>query len=235
LTMNNTIKPLDEKGVRQALNYALDKEAILKAVFFGQATFQNSPIPPGTYWDKNLKGYPFDLDKAKQLLAASSVPQGFTFKQTVTAGNTTQLQVATILKDQWAKLGVIVEIVSLERGLYTSQLRDGTSMSWFGGWTNDMSDPTEVANSKLRGGPTQFAGYTRYDNPQVDSLIDAADAEQDPQKRGMLYQQIQQIFLDDAPQVFIAYPPATAAWQTNVTGFNIDSLSFYRFEDVRLQ
>ena len=69
----------------------------------------------------------------------------------------------------------------------------------------------------------------------MDSLIDTADAEQDPQKRGMLYQQVQQIFLDDAPQVFIAYPPATAAWQTNVTGFNIDSLSFYRFEDVRVQ
>ncbi len=234
LTMNNTIKPLDEKNVRQALNYALDKDAILKAVFFGQAQFQNSPIPPGIYWDKTLKGYPFDLDKAKQLLAASSVPKGFTFKQTVTSGNSVQLQVATILKDQWAKIGVTVEIVQLERGLYTSQLRDGTSMSWYGGWTNDMSDPTEVANSKLRGGAPQFAGYTRYDNPQVDSMIDAADTEQDPKKREMLYQQIQKTFLDDAPQVFIAYPPATAAWQTYVSGFNIDSLSFYRFEDVRV-
>lgn len=152
----------------------------------------------------------------------------------MTSGNTVQLQVATILKDQWARIGVTVEIVQLERGLYSSQLRDGTSMSWYGGWTNDMSDPTEVANSKLRGGAPQFAGYTRYDNPQVDALIDSAATEQDPKKREMLYQQIQKTFLDDAPQVFIAYPPATAAWQTYVTGFNIDSLSFYRFEDVRV-
>jgi len=157
LTMNNTIKPLDDVKVRQALNYALDKDAIIKGVYFGNGQFQNSPIPPGTYWDKTLPGYPFNLDKAKQLLAASSAPQGFTFKQTVRSGNSLQLQIATILKDQWAKIGVTVDIVQLEAGLYNSQLRDGTSMSWYGGWTNDMSDPTEVANSKLRGGAPQLS------------------------------------------------------------------------------
>ena len=62
LTMNNTIKPLDDKNVRQALNYALDKDAIIKTVFFGQGQVQTSPIPPGAYWDKTLKGYPFNLD-----------------------------------------------------------------------------------------------------------------------------------------------------------------------------
>ncbi len=234
VSMNNTIKPLDDKNVRQALNYALDKDAIIKSVFFGQGQFQNSPIPTGTYWDKTLPGYPFNLDKAKQLMAASSVPSGFTFKQTVDSGNSVHLQIATILKDQWSKIGVTVEIVQLEKGLYNSQLRDGTSMSWWGGWTNDMSDPTEVANSKLRGNNPSGASYTRYNNPMVNSLIDSADTEQDPQKRAMLYQQIQKIVLDDAPHVYITYPPATAGWQSYVTGFNIDSLDFYRFEDVRV-
>jgi peptide/nickel transport system substrate-binding protein len=234
LGLNLTVKPLDEKNVRQALNYATDKEAIIKAVFFGQGTVQTSLIPPGTYWDKTLKGYPYNLDKAKQLLAQSSVPNGFTYKQTVPSGNTVDLQIATILKDQWAKIGVTVDIQQLESGLYSSQRKDGTSMAWYGGWTNDMSDPTEVANSKIRGGAPQFAGYTHYDNPQVDGLIDMADKEQDATKREQLYQQIQQIVLDEAPHVFICYPPATAGWQSYVTGFNIDSLDFYRFEDVRV-
>ena len=182
--MNVTIKPLDDKNVRQALNYALDKEAIIKAVYFSQATFQNSPIPTGTYWDKSLPGYPFDLDKAKQLMAASSVPNGFTFKQSVDSGNSVHLQLATIFKDQWAKIGVTVEIDQLEKGLYNSQLRDGTSMAWWGGWTNDMSDPTEVANSKLRGNNASYASFTQYNNPQVNSLIDQADKETDATKRG---------------------------------------------------
>ncbi len=232
--MNVTIKPLDDKNVRQALNYALDKDSIIKAVYFSQATVQNSPIPTGTYWDKSLPGYPFNLDKAKQLMAASSVPNGFSFKQTVDSGNSVHLQLATILKDQWAKIGVTVEIVQLEKGLYNSQLRDGASMAWWGGWTNDMSDPTEVANSKLRGNNSSHASFTQYNNDMVNSLIDQADQEQDVTKRGALYQQIQQIVLDDAPQVYICYPPATAAWQTYVTGFNIESLDFYRSEEVRV-
>lgn len=232
--MNVTIKPLDDKNVRQALNYAVDKDAIIKAVYFNQATFQNSPIPTGAYWDKTLPGYPFNLDKAKQLIAASSVPNGFTFKQTVDSGNTVHLQLATILKDQWAKIGVTVEIDQLEKGLYNSQLRDGTSMAWWGGWTNDMSDPTECANSKLRGNNSSHASFTHYNNDMVNSLIDQADKETDATKREALYKQIQKIVLDDAPMIYICYPPATAAWQTYVTGFNIESLDFYRFEEVRV-
>ncbi|MDQ6601431.1 MAG: ABC transporter substrate-binding protein [Chloroflexota bacterium] len=234
LPMNLTIKPLDDKNVRQALNYALDKEAILKAVFFGQAKFQNSPIPPGTYWDKNLKGYPFDLDKAKQLMAASSVPKGFTFEQTIAAGNNVAQAVATIAKDQWAKIGVTVNISQIEASSLSAKRKEGSLMAWTGGWTNDMSDPTEIANRILRGGTSTLGAYTRYNNPALNTLIDSADLEQDPKKREMLYSQVQQTYLDDAPQVFIAYPPATAAWQTYVSGFNLDTLSFYRFEDVRV-
>ena len=136
VSMNNSIKPLDDKNVRQALNYALDKDAIIKAVFFGQGQFQNSPIPTGTYWDKTLPGYPFNLDKAKQLMAASSVPNGFTFKQTVDSGNSVHLQIATILKDQWSKIGVTVEIVQLEKGLYNSQLT-GWNVDVVVGWLDE--------------------------------------------------------------------------------------------------
>ena len=234
LPMNLTIKPLDDKKVRQALNYALDKEAILKTVFFGQAQFQNSPIPPGTYWDKSLKGYPFNLDKAKQLMAESSVPKGFTYEQSIAAGNTVAQQVATIAKDQWAKIGVTVNINQIESGVLSAQRKEGKLMAWTGGWTNDMNDPTEIANRILRGGTSTLGAYTRYNNPMLNDLINSADLEQDPKKREMLYSQVQSIYLDDAPQVFIAYPPATAGWQTYVTGFNIDGLSFYRFEDVRV-
>ncbi len=234
LPMNVTIKPLDDKNVRQALNYALDKEALIKSVFFGQAQFQNSPIPPGTYWDKTLKGYPFDLDKAKQLMAASSAPKGFTFEQSIAAGNTIAQQVATIAKDQWAKIGVTVNITQLEAGVLSASRKDGKVMAWTGGWTNDMNDPTEVANRILRGGTSTMGAYTRYNNAMLNDLITAADLEQDPKKREMLYSQVQQVYLDDAPQVFVAYPPATAAWQNSVSGFAISGLSFYRFEDVRV-
>jgi len=75
--LNTSKPPLNDVKVRQALNYATDKEAIIKNVYFGQAKVMNSPIPQGTYYDKNLVGYPYDLEKAKALMAQSSGASGF--------------------------------------------------------------------------------------------------------------------------------------------------------------
>jgi len=234
LIMNITFKPLDDVKVRQALNYALDKEAILKAVYFGQAKFMNAPIPPGTYYDKTLPGYPFSLDKAKQLMAASSSPSGFTVDYTIGSGDNVAQQVATIAKDQWSKIGVTVNIQQQEKSVVRQAYKDGKLAITSGGWTNDMNDPTEIVNYEMRGGASPFAYWTRYNNPDLNAKITAADLEQDPKKRETAYAEIQKIYLDAAPLVFISYPPATAGWQKYVDGFFIDGLSYYRFEDVKV-
>jgi len=236
LILNTTIKPLDDKNIRQALNYALDKDAILKAVFFGQAKVMNSPIPPGTYYDQTLPGYPYNLDKAKQLIAASSLPQGFPIDFTIASGNNTAQQLATIAKDQWSKIGVTVNIQSMEASVARTAYREGTGKLaiYYSGWTNDMNDPTEIVNYEMRGGASPWAYWTRYNNPALNDKITAADLEQDPKKRQASYAELQKTYLDDAPLVFIAYPPATAGWQKYVDGFFIDGLSYYRFEDVKV-
>jgi peptide/nickel transport system substrate-binding protein len=234
LILNNTFNPLDDVKIRQALNYALDKDAILKAVYFGQATFMNSPIPPGTYYDKTLPGYPFNLDKAKQLMAASSMPSGFPLDYTIASGDNVAQQIATIAKDQWSKIGVTVNISQQERSVVRQAYRDGKLAVTPGGWTNDMNDPTEIVNYEMRGGASPFAIWTRYNNPALNDKITAADLEQDTAKRQAAYAEIQKIYLDDAPLIFISYPPATAAWQKYVDGFYIDGLSYYRFEDVKV-
>jgi ABC-type transport system substrate-binding protein len=88
----------------------------------------------------------------------------------------------------------------------------------------------------MRGGPDSgsFAYWTRYNNPDLSAKITAADLEQDPVRREAAYVDIQRTYLRDAPLVFIANLGATAAWRSNVTGFLIDGLSYYRFEDVIL-
>jgi peptide/nickel transport system substrate-binding protein len=234
LAMHVEKKPLDDVKIRQALNYALDKEAIIKSVYFGNATFMNSPIPPGTYWDKTLTGYPFNLDKAKELMAASSSPSGFTLDYAIASGNTTQQQVATIAKDQWAKIGVTVNIQQLETSVHRTSYREGKLTIWPGGWTNDMNDPTQIVNYEMRGGASPFAYWTRFNNPDINAKIDKADLEQDTGKRAAAYAELQKLYLDAAPMVFLVYPPATAGWQKAIEGFFIDGLSYYRFEDVKI-
>ncbi|TMF06280.1 MAG: hypothetical protein E6I52_00745 [Chloroflexi bacterium] len=215
--LNVTKPPLDDLNVRQALNYATDKDAIIKSVFFGQAQVMNAPIPLGTYVDKESPGYPYDLARAQALMAASSVPNGFTLPMIVPNNNQDRINTAIILKDEWAKIGINVDIQPLESSAWRAA---------FHGEGNFMSTPAAWSGS--------FAYWTRYNNPDLSAKITAADLEQDAAKREAEYVDIQRTYLKDAPLVFIANLGATAAWRSNVSGFLIDGLSYYRFEDVTL-
>jgi peptide/nickel transport system substrate-binding protein len=235
--LNVTKPPLDDLKVRQALNYATDKDAIIKSVFFGQGAPMNAPIPLCTYVDKNSPGYPFDLARAKALMAESSVPGGFTLPMVVANNNQDRINTAIILKDEWAKIGVAVDIQQVDSATARAAYHgEGNFMSTPSAWTNDMNDPTEIVNYAMRGGEGSgsFAYWTRYNNPDLSNKITAADLEQDPAKREAEYVEIQRTYLNDAPLVFIANLGATAAWRSNVNGFAIDGLSYYRFEDVTL-
>jgi len=235
--LNVTKPPLNDVNVRQALNYATDKDAIIKSVFFGQAQPMNAPIPLGTYVDKESPGYPYDLNKAQALMAASSVPNGFTLPMIVPNNNQDRINTAIILKDEWSKIGVNVDIQQLESSAARAATRgEGNFNAEPSAWTNDMNDPTEIVNYEMRGGEGSgsFAYWTRYNNPDLSAKITQADLEQDPVQRQAEYVAIQRTYLQDAPLVFIANLGATAAWRDNVQGFFIDGLSYYRFEDVTL-
>jgi peptide/nickel transport system substrate-binding protein len=234
MIINVQKKPLDDVKIRQALNYATDKEAIIKNVYFGQAKFQNSPIPPGMYWDKDLPGYPFDLEKARQLMKESSAPDGFTVEMQVRAGNAEYQNIATIVKDQWAKIGVNVNLVNLETSLVRTNYRSGAYEIMPIGFSNDMNDPTQPVNFMMKGDVSPFAYWTHWDDPALDAKIAKADLEMDPKVRESLYKEIQKTFLDAAPQIFLVYRPDAAAWQKSVEGFAIEGLSYYRFENVKI-
>lgn len=232
--LNNSKPPLNDVKVRQALNYATDKEAIIKTVYFGQAKVMNAPIPMGTYYDKSLTGYPYDLEKAKALMASSSGASGFKMDMQVRAGRTDFASTAVILKEAWAKLGVTVDIQTLDLAVIRTNYREGNYMSTPSAWTNDMNDPTEIVNYAMRGGASPFSYWTRYNNPDLNDKITKADLEQDAKKRETLYSEIQKIYMDAAPLDFIAHLGATAGWRSNIDGFFIDGLSYYRFEDVKI-
>jgi peptide/nickel transport system substrate-binding protein len=194
----------------------------------------NSPIPKGTYHDKSLAGFAYDLEKAKGLMAQSSGAGGFKMDMQVRSGNANFANTAVILKEAWAKIGVTVEIQSLDAAVLRTNYREGNFMSSPTSWMNDMNDPTEFANYAMRGGASPFAYWTRYNSLELNVRITKADLEPDAKRREALYSEIQRIYSDAAPIVMIAYVGATAGWRDSVDGFFIDGLSYYRFEDVRI-
>src|SRR5262249_13935496 len=149
-------------------------------------------------------------------------------------GNLVYNQIAQVIQDQWRQVGVELTITSLETGLWRSKR---SSMDYFATpsiWTNDMNDPTEVMHTVFDGRAGAHAASTGFNDPRVTQQIDSAEVEQDQKKRAEMYQQIQQLLLDGAPDVFLAYWPEAAANQKYVQGFLIDGLSYHRYQDVWL-
>jgi len=230
--INNEKEPLDDVKIRQALNYATDKDALNRVVYFGKAEIQTSPIPKGAFFDSSLKGYPYDLAKARELMAQSKAPNGFTVEFIVQSGNLTNNQIATFVKEQWRQIGVEVNIVQMEAANARTRIRSGEYQLAVSGWTNDMDDPTQVINYTANGEYGTYATWTRYNNPQVNQWIRQADLELDPQKRQQLYSQIQRQVLDDAPRVFLVFWPEASAYGKHVEGFFIGGLSYFRLENI---
>lgn len=234
LVLNTEVKPLDDIYVRQALNYALDKDAIVKAAYMGNAKPMTAPIPPGTYWDKALRGYPFSLDKAKQLMASSTSPEGFTIAYTIPLGDTTAQMIAAIAKDQWTEIGVNIMVQEIDRNICRQDYRAGKFAITTIGWTNDMNDPMEAVGYEIQDNGSPLAARTGLAGPDLSIMTIQAYEEQDAKKRETDYAIIQRIYLEQAPLVFIAYPHVAAAWHKSVDGFAIDGLSYHRFEDVSI-
>src|SRR6185503_10581956 len=108
--LNTKEPPLDEVEVRQALAYATPTDQILNAVLFGNGQVSNSQIPRVKYWDDSIPTIPYDIDKAKELLSQSSVPDGFDIELQIASGDAVEKQTAEIIKQEWAKIGVNVTI-----------------------------------------------------------------------------------------------------------------------------
>ena len=234
ICFNNARAPLDEKAVRQALNYATPRDAILKSIYLDLGTVANSQLPQNEYWDASIAPYPYDIAKAQSLLASSSVPNGFDIGLMITAGDTVAQQVATIVKDEWAKIGVQVTI---------SQVDDGTASTAFQGgdydamWRNVSSDITtddELASLLLDINAGLHSWFTWYDSPQAAQIIADANGTSDQATRRAKFSELQALALDDAPKLPLIFPAARQGVRDRVQDFKTVPTAWWKLEDVWL-
>lgn len=218
----------DEK-VRQALNYATDKEGIIKAVLFGRGKPALSPLFLANYTNESY-GYPYDMAKAKELLAQSKFPKGFSVKITYTGGDSVAQQTLTILKDQWAQLGVKVDLVAVEEGVYFDTWSSGKwDMMWVKA-TNDIYDPAENLHFEMMGKEGgSDSGWTGFEDKALNALVLQAEKESDTTKRRALYDQIQKLYMAEGPQVYLFHPESLWATTDKVGGFQIYKTGLHPF------
>jgi peptide/nickel transport system substrate-binding protein len=219
VVLNHKIKPLDDLNVRLALNYATDKKSIIEVVLFGNGEEATTFMPKDMlYWNDQLPGFPFDLAKAKEYLAKSTVPNGFELDMILLGGVVEFEQLGATLKDMWGQIGVTVNLSPLEQSIYYQTWTDETYQSDIIYWTNDIVDPDEVATTAIIP-EGQNAFHTSWHNQQAIDLTVAGRAEQDPEKRKQIYFQIQDLYNQDAPVVLVYYKPLLNAVTNKVHDF----------------
>ena len=227
LAFNTEKKPFNDVKVRQALNYATDKKAIVDAVFLGSATVAKSPIPPNMLgYKKDLADYPYDVEKAKALLKEAGLEKGFEatlWSMPVQRPyNPNSRRIAEMIQSDWAKVGVKAKIVSWEWGEYLSGMRKGEHDTALFGWMSDNGDPDNFADVLLGCNSIKTgSNAARWCDKGYNDLVEKAKLVSDPAERVKLYGQAQEIFHQQAPWIALANGKTFFATRSNVTGYSV--------------
>jgi dipeptide transport system substrate-binding protein len=240
LAFNVERKPFDDKRVRQALNLAINKQAIIDAVFQGAGKIAKNPIPP-TIWSYNeaTKDYPYDPAKAKELLAAAGVTG---LKTNIWAMpvqrpyNPNARRMAEIIQADWAKVGVEAEIVSFEWGEYLKRSKQGEHDTVLLGWTGDNGDPDNFLYVLLGcDAANDGTNRARWCHKPFNDLLVQAKRTSDAAERTKLYEKAQLIFKEEAPWVTIAHSVVFMPMRKEVVGYRVDPFGGHAFYGVDLK
>lgn len=231
LLINHEKGALGKKEVREALDHAIDKQAIVDTVTFGVGKVARSYVPEGAlYHNKNNLLRSYDPEKAMQLLKDAGA-EGLTLNHVVNAGDTVDEQIAVLVQQQLAKVGVTLNIQKLDPSTTWQTEVDGNFDTAVNYWTNDIIDPDQKTTFVL-GHDANMNYMTRYKNDKVKDLVAAARIESDPAKREAMYVEIQTLAKADAHWIDLYYSPFINGCRKNVTGFYQNPLGRFFLEDT---
>ena len=214
MTFNTTRPHLDNKLVRQALTYGLDRKSVIDAVMDGRAVVPAGPVPTVSWaYDSSIKPFPYDKAKAKQLIEQAGYTlnaQGIYEKPGVgplkltfygSAGSTLIEGLSNIARNNWKEIGVDLTIEMMDfNAMMENHLKPGKFDVSFSGFSLGL-DPDQFSLFHS----TQVGGFNRgrYNSPEVDRLLEAGRKETDPAKRKAIYSDYQKILVDDAPVLLV--------------------------------
>jgi dipeptide transport system substrate-binding protein len=243
LAYNTQKKPFDDVRVRKAINMAIDKNAIIKAVYLSAGVAAKNPIPP-TQWSYNdaIKDDPFDPVAAKKLLAEAGFPNGMTTDlwamPVQRPYNPNAKRIAELMQADLAKIGVTAEIKSFEWGEYRKRMQAGEHQMGMLGWTGDNGDPDNFLHTLLGCDSAQSASgsnVAKFCYKPFDELVVKAKAVTNPAERTALYQKAQVIFKEQAPWFTIAHAVQLKPVRKEVIDFKLSPFGRHNFYGVDIK
>ena len=240
-SFNTQKPPFDKKEVRQAFSMAIDKAAIIKDVYLGAGQPAKNLIPP-TMWSYNdaIKDYAFDTAKAKDMLVKAGVKTPMDidlwYMPVQRPYNPNAKRIAEMMQADLAKIGVNAKLVTYEWGEYRKRMQQGEHTTGMLGWTGDNGDPDNFFF--LRGCEAARAGgqnLSKWCNKDFDSRMEKARATADIKERTKLYQEMQVIEKEDAPDFKIAHSVVYEVMRKEVTGYKQSPFGSHQFNGVELK
>ena len=220
--------PLADPLVRQALNYAVDKNAIIQNVLFGLAVEADSPLPSHFFGYVPMPKYDYNPQKAKELLAQAGYPNGFKMVLLHPTGRyLMDKQVAEAIQAYLSQIGVQVELKTMDWPSFVSELLKPLDQKTFDavllGWGAFVADAYFTLNGQFlsTNAPPKGLAAAHYNNSVVDNLLLQAARETDDNKRKELYKQAIEIIWKDAPWIFLYTQKNFYASTSKLAGYQI--------------
>lgn len=225
-----------DKRVRQAFNYALNKQELVEKLLFNAYKPATGLVPPGiSEYNPNLKGYEYNPEKARQLLAEAGFPEGKGFPTvqiTCIASDSTLCEAFAAQENQ--NLGLNIEVNIVERGEMIKGLWDHKTWDiFYWGWTADFPSAEVWTHQLLHSGlGSNFFGY---ENPEFDAIVDAARQTVDEAKRVALWQQAEEMAMEDAAMIPFAYSSYIYLVKPYVKGYTCNLTGPMWYKDVKIE
>ncbi len=242
MAMNTRKPPFDDVRVRRAVNLAIDKATLVRAVYGPTGTLAKNPLPP-TLWSYNdaVASYAYDPAEAQRLMSEAGLDKGFDvdlwYMPVTRAYNPDSKRIAEMVSDDLSRIGIRTHLVTAPWAEYRDRVIAGEAPMAFYGWTSDNGDPDNFLGILLgcHGGEPYGNNLAKWCNADYDALVTQAKLTSDKDKREVLYKQAQVIAHDQAPWVPIAHGVVLSATRKTVRGFALDPFGRYMFDAVDLE
>jgi peptide/nickel transport system substrate-binding protein len=226
-------EPLTKKEVRQAINMAIDKESIISDIYMGTALVAKNGMPPFMLgYNDDIEDYPYDPERAKELLSEGGYPDGFEVTLYVMPVSRPYMfdppKIGEAIQSYLAAVGIDVNFYQVDWGTYLDETEAGKHQMCLLGITGDTGDTDDfmsycyAPNAAAMGVASNRAFYL---NPEVQELIDKALLTYDEEERTEYYKKAQEIIHEDAPWVFLAHSTQNVVFRANVKGFSLNPTS----------
>lgn len=242
ISFNVTQKPFDNPKVREAINYAINRQALVKVAFAGYATPATGIVPPAIQYSQAYPAPEYNPAKARQLLKEAGYPNGFTTTLWSSHNHSTAQKVLQFTQQQLAQVGIKAKVTAMDAGQRAAEVEDkGQKESnvrmFYTGWSASTGEANWALTPLFatQSWPPTIFNTAFYSNPQVDNDLSDALKTTDGEKKAALYKDAQDRIWNDRPWVPLVVEKLVSANTKNLTGFYVMPDTSFSFDDADLK